>query len=180
MDDSTEKIEPGTGVLYGIMAGISILLLILLPFQTDSAPDGQGWWTQPALMPTVSLVFFAATAIYLFVQHMAAARRSHVVIDRPAISAELIEWIRPLEYFIYYGIYIWLLSIVGYFLSSAIFAAGVCLRVGLREPKWVYFSILFALALTALFRWGLNIFFPAPVLFELFPGGFGNFLIRNF
>ena len=180
MDDSTEKIEPGTGVLYGIMAGISILLLILLPFQTDSAPAGQGWWTAPALMPTISLVFFAGTAVYLFVQHMIAARRSNVEVDQAAVRAELFEWLRPLEYFIYYGIYIWLLGLVGYFLSSAIFAVGIAMRVGLRERKWVYFSILFALALTALFRWGLNIFFPAPALFEIMPGGLRTFLIRNF
>jgi len=180
MDDSTEKIEPGTGVLYGIMAGISIVLLILLPFQTDSAPEGQGWWTQPALMPTISLVFFAGTAVYLFAQHLIAAKRSNVEINQSIVRAELFEWIRPLEYFIYYVIYIWLLGIVGYFLSSAIFAIGIGMRVGLRERKWVYISIIFALALTALFRWGLSIFFPAPALFELFPGGLRTFLIRNF
>lgn len=180
MDDSIEKTEPGTGVFYGIMAVLSVGLLICIPFATQSGPANQGWWTQPWLMPTVSLVFFTGTAVYLFAQHLLTARRIDVQVDWAEVSAELFEWLRPLEFFIYYIIYIWLLGLVGYFLSSAIFATGICMRVGLRERRWVYISIIFALTLTALFRWGLHIFFPAAALFEIFPGGLRTFLIRNF
>ena len=180
MDPKPEKVLPGTGVFLGFMAIVSVGLLLLTPFQTSSSPPNQGWWTHPALMPTFSLVFFAATAVWLIVQHLRAARQSDIQIDQAAVSAELIEWVKPLEYFIYYFAYIWLLGIIGYFMSSAIFAVGVGMRVGLRSRRWVYIGILFALALTALFRWGLSIWFPAPWLFEQLPGGLRIFFIRNF
>lgn len=180
IDGSTDKILPGMGIFLGIMTVVSIGLLLLTPVVTKLGPPNQGWWTQPALMPALSLFFFAGTSTYLLVQHLWAVKKSGVQHERSAISAELIQWILPLEYFVYYMIYIWLLGLVGYFLSSAIFAVGICMRVGLRSARWVYTALLFALALTALFRWGLNIWFPTADLFELFPKQPRIFLSRNF
>ena len=178
--ESSDKVLPGTGIFFGFLTIVSVGLLLLTPVQTSAPPDGQGWWTHPALMPTFSLVFFAATSVWLLVQHNRAAQKHGVQNDRAAVSAELLEWVKPLEYFIYYFLYIWLLGLIGYFMSSALFAVGVGMRVGLRSRRWVYTGILFALALTALFRWGLNIWFPAPWLFEQLPGGLRIFFIRNF
>ena len=180
IDNTAKKILPGTGIFLGIMAAISIGLLLLIPVATKSAPPNQGLWTEPVLMPALSLVFFAGTAIYLLIQHLWTVRKNGVQHERSAISGELIQWILPLEYFVYYMIYIWLLGLVGYFLSSAIFAIGVCMRVGLRSRRWVLTGLLFALALTALFRWGLHIWFPKVALFELFPRESRIFLSRNF
>ena len=180
METNHTKVLPGTGVFLGLTMIVAIGLVLMIPIETSAPPDGQGWWTHPALMPTFSLVFFAATACLLFFQHVRAARKHGVQNDRAAVSAELIEWVKPFEFFIYYFIYIWLLGIIGYFLSSAIFAVAVGLRVGLNSKRWIYAAIIFALALTALFRWGLNIWFPAPWLFELLPGGLRIFFIRNF
>jgi len=180
MDHTTEKTIPGTGIFLGFMAVVSITLLLLTPFATKPGPSNQGWWTQPALMPTFSLILFAAAANYLFLQHLWTVRKNGLQQERSAVLKELTQWVLPLEYFVYYLIYIWLLGLVGYFLSSAIFAIGVSLRVGLRSGRWVLTAILFALALTALFRWGLHIWFPKVALFELFPKEPRIFLSRNF
>ncbi|MGB1253224.1 MAG: tripartite tricarboxylate transporter TctB family protein [Candidatus Promineifilaceae bacterium] len=180
MDTTPEKVLPGMGIFLGFITFVSVGLLLLVPVQTSASPPNQGWWTHPALMPTFSLVFFAATSVWLFVQHNRTAQKHGVQNDRATVSAELIEWAKPLEFFIYYFLYIWLLGMIGYFLSSAIFAVGVGMRVGLRSRRWIYTGIFFALALTAMFRWGLSIWFPAPWLFEQLPSGLRIFFIRNF
>ncbi|MEM7117153.1 MAG: tripartite tricarboxylate transporter TctB family protein [Chloroflexota bacterium] len=180
MESSTSKTQPGTGVFYGIMAVISIVLLLLLPIETEPGPAEQGWWTQPILMPAISLVFFAITAVFLFIQHLLSVRKHGAPHDRDTVRAELFQWAQPLEIFVYYVIYIYLLGIVGYFLSSFIFAAGVGWRVGLRSRRWVWAALFFTLGITALFRWGLSIWFPSAALFELLPGGLRIFFARNF
>lgn len=180
MESTIKKPIPGTGVFYGIMAVISVVLLLLLPVETEPGPADQGWWTQPILMPAISLVFFAITAVYLFIQHILTSRKHGTWHESEVVKAELFQWVQPLEFFVYYVIYIYLLGIVGYFLSSFIFAVGVGMRVGLRSRRWVWAMLAFTLAITALFRWGLSIWFPSAALFELLPGGLRIFFARNF
>lgn len=169
------------GIFLGFMAFVSVTLLLLTPVVTSSAPPGQGWWTQPALMPSISLVVFAITAVYLFGNHVWLIRKNKIATHgREEIRGELWQWLLPLEFFIYYILYIYLLGLVGYFLSSIIFAAGLSYRVRLRGRQWMIASFLFVLLVTALFRWGLKIWFPIPALFEIFPPGIRIFLTRNF
>lgn len=169
------------GIFYGFMALVSVGLLLLTPVVTSSAPPGQGWWTQPALMPTISLVVFAATAVYLFGSYLWSVRTKRIeATSREEVRSELWQWVLPLEFFVYYILYIVLLGLVGYFLSSFIFAAGIAYRVRLRGRQWMIACFCFVLLVTALFRWGLNIWFPAPALFQIFPPGIRIFLTSNF
>ena len=181
MEESTEKVPPGMGIFLGFLAFVSVGLLLLTPVVTSPAPPGQGWWTQPAFMPLVSLIIFAATSVFLFANHLWSVRKNRVeTVDREGVLAELWQWVLPVEYFIYYIGYIYLLGLVGYFLSSLIFAIWLAFRVGLRGRRWVWSCFFFVLAMTALFRWGLNIWFPSPELFEIFPPGIRIFLTSNF
>ncbi len=173
--------NPGLGVFYTAMFILGIILLILLPIQTESGPVEQGWWTQPILMPAISIWLFAITATILFFQHIIKVRRSEMA--RPSgerIRVEIFQWFKPVEYFVYYVAYIWLLGMVGYFLSSLIFIIGVGLRVGLRSPRWLLNGLLFAVLLIAVFRWGLQVWVPAAELYELFEKDTRIFLMRNF
>ncbi|MEZ4608488.1 MAG: tripartite tricarboxylate transporter TctB family protein [Deinococcales bacterium] len=170
-------------VFYAANFVFSALLLILMPLATKRAPKNQGWWTEPALMPSLALALMALASVYLLIQGMYQLRKfppDQFVGSRSALLKELFQWLRPLEFFLYFIIYIWLLGLVGYFLSSFIFIAGLCFRVGLRNLRWLGVALLISLALIALFRWGLKVWIPPADLYELFPRPIRIFLMRNF
>ena len=181
MNNESLKPRPGTGIFYTFMFVFGVAFLLLIPVETRPGPQGQGWWTQPVLMPTISLWLVALPATYLFVRYIQRLRANNAL--KPAqseVNSELIQWVRPLEFFVYYILYIWLLGIVGYFLASLFFIAGLCLRVGLRSSRWMLTSVLFAFALVAMFRWSLEVWVPPAELYDLFPKDIRIFLMRNF
>ena len=181
MDTKDSSKQPALGVIYGFFFIVSAVLLVLIPSATDTGPVEQGWWTQPALMPSIAISVMVLSAAYLFGQHIYKLRRNRELnVENRLVRNEVFEWFKPLEYFIYYCFYIWLLSIVGYFLSSLIFIITLCLRTGLRNAKWMFVALMSAFALVALFRWGLKIWVPVADLYDLFPKNIRIFLMRNF
>ena len=85
-------------------------------------------------------------------------------------------WLRSAEFFFWYVAYIWLLGVVGYGISTFLFVAGLGFRVGLRRPKWLLAALGATLAMTLLFRLGLEIWVPPAVLYDALPKSIGIFL----
>ena len=181
MMKATQATEPALGILYVLNFAASAVLLVLLPIATKPAPSNQGWWTQPALMPSLALGLMALASAYLVLKHFLSLRGSpELNPDGQSSARELLEWLKPLEFFIYYGLYIWLLGLIGYFLSSLIFIVLLSVRVGLRSARWMLVALLTTVALVALFRWGLKVWVPVSDLYDLFPKDIRIFLMRNF
>ena len=181
MDSTLTKTRPALGVLYAFNFIASATLLLLIPVATTPGPSNQGWWTQPALMPSLAIGLMVLSSAYLLLQYIMKLRNNtELRVDGQAVTAEVIEWFKPLEFFIYYGLYIWLLGLIGYFLSSLIFIVILSMRVGLRNARWMLVAFLTALALVALFRWGLKVWVPVSELYDLFPKNSRIFLMRNF
>ena len=173
--------KPGTGLFYGFIFIVGVAFLLFVPMLTSPGPAEQGWWTQPAFMPRISLLLIASTATYLCFQHFRTLRNGSTT--EPAgtsLKNELIQWIKPLEFFIYYIGYIYLLDLIGYFLSSLIFILLLAWRVGLRSPRWMLTGFLFAIVLVAAFRWALGVWVPQAELYALFPRDIRIFLMNNF
>lgn len=167
--------------LNSVFAAISFTLLALLPAATSEGPDSSGWWTQPWTMPLVALTVLCAGNAISLIQ---AGR--DLVANRPTADeiaearAAILGWFRPIEFFAYFLGYIWLLGRAGYFLSTALFIQFLLFRVGLRQARWVFAGLLAALALTAVFRWGLGIWVPTADLYGLFPDAVRKFLTKWF
>jgi len=177
MENNDSIKQPALGVVYAFCFIASAILLLLIPVATDTGPPDQGWWTQPALMPSIALSIMVISAAYLLGQHLYQLRKdSSLNSTNRLVSRELLEWLRPLEYFIYYYGYIQLLGYIGYFLASLVFIVVLCLRTGLRSGRWMFIALLSALALLALFRWGLNVWMPISDLYGLLPDGIREML----
>ena len=173
--------KPGTGFFYGFMFIASVGLLLLLPIATTPGPATQGWWTQPAFMPRLSLLAMALSATYLCVQHFRAPRPANAnAAENVSVTNELWQWFKPFEFFVYYIGYIWLLGLIGYFLASLLFILVLSWRVGLRSARWLLMGLLFAIALVAMFRWALGVWVPPAELYGLFPKDIRIFLMNNF
>jgi len=181
MKNYLTKPKAGTGIFYGFILIVGVAFLLLVPVLTKPGPTTQGWWTQPAFMPRISLLLIAITAAYLCFQHIHTLRDGSATEHADtSLKNELIQWIKPLEYFIYYIGYIWLLDLIGYFLSSLLFILLLTWRVNLRSPRWMLTGFLFAIVLVAAFRWALGIWVPQAELYGLFPRDIRIFLMNNF
>ncbi|MEM7132789.1 MAG: tripartite tricarboxylate transporter TctB family protein [Chloroflexota bacterium] len=180
MNNEQEMPKPGIGIFYGFMFVVGTGLLLLVPIATTPGPAEQGWWTQPAFMPLLSLLLIALAATYLCFQHFRSTRSAAESADDSSLADELIQWIKPFEFFVYYIVYIWLLGLIGYFLSSLLFILVLSWRIGLRSPRWMLTGFLFSIVLIAMFRWALGIWVPQAELYALFPKDIRIFLMNNF
>ncbi|MBK8458354.1 MAG: tripartite tricarboxylate transporter TctB family protein [Phyllobacteriaceae bacterium] len=175
----TNRVE--SFALNGVFAAISFALLAALPFATRSGPDKSGWWTQPWTMPLIALtVLCIGNAVTLFLAGRDLMANRPTGDEVAAARAAIFGWFRPIEFFAYFLGYIWLLGRAGYFLSTALFIQFLLFRVGLRQRKWIVAGLAAALALTAIFRWGLGIWVPTADLYGLFPDAMRKFASKWF
>ena len=168
-------------VLTGLFFAASVAGLLLLPVATQSGPASAGWWTQPWLMPSI---FLAIMAIANGLSLLKACRDYYAVPrhrdDTRAAVLAILGWFRPLEFYVYFLAYIFVLGRIGYFLSTLVFLLGLCLRTGLTSVRWLTRALLAAVALTAIFRWGLGVWFPPADLYELLPDGLRKVMTARF
>ncbi len=170
-----------TLALTTVFTVATALLFFLLPVQTRSGPETAGWWTQPWLMPTILLsILLIANVVSLLKDIVGIRKRPATVEETDDAKFEIIGWFRPLEFFVYFLGYLWSLAYLGYFLSTAVFIQFLLYRVKLRSTHWRVMGLLSALALTAIFRWGLGIWVPTAELYDLFPDVTRKFLTRWF
>jgi hypothetical protein len=156
-------------------------LLVLLPFQTRSGPASAGWWTQPWTLPAILLgtLFFANG--FSLLKDFAALRKVAATHDEvEEAKSEMRGWFRPLEYFVYFLCYLYVLAYLGYFLSTALFIQWLLFRTGLRSTGWRLAGLLAAVVLTMIFRWGLGIWVPTAELYDFFPDAIRKILTRWF
>lgn len=170
-----------TLVLTTVFTVVTATLYALLPAQTRSGPESAGWWTQPWLMPTILLsVLLLANTIALLKDVVHLRKQPSTADEREDARAEIAGWFRPLEFFLYFLAYLWSLGQLGYFLSTAVFIQFLLYRVKLRTLHWRVMGLLAAIALTAVFRWGLGVWVPTAALYDLFPDLVRKFLTRWF
>lgn len=165
--------------LTAVFAAVSLSLLALVPFATRSGPDSAGWWTQPWLMPGVVLaILCAANAVSLAAAVADLRRNPPSAQERASAVAAIAGWLRPLEYFAYFFAYILALGRIGYLLSTLAFIQLLLFRNGLRSPSWIVAGFGAALAMTAIFRWGLGVWVPTADLYGLFPDAIRKSMTR--
>lgn len=178
-EHKTEASRVETLMLALVFAIVSCGLFLLLPWQTRSGPQGSGWWTQPWLMPGITLGVLALA-------NLESLRRAYLFARKPTdrekseARSEILKWFRPLEYFLYFLAYLFSLKYLGYFLSTALFIQFLLWRSGLASARWRLAGLGAALFMTAIFRWGLGVWVPTAELYDLFPDAIRKFLTRWF
>jgi hypothetical protein len=132
-------------------------------------------------MPTILLsILLLANVVSLLKDLVGFRKLPATVEEKTEAKTEILGWFRPLEFFAYFLGYLWSLAYLGYFLSTAAFIQLLLYRVKLRSMQWRLMGLLAALALTAVFRWGLGIWVPTAELYDLFPDVVRKFLTRWF
>ncbi|QPM90276.1 tripartite tricarboxylate transporter TctB family protein [Pseudooceanicola algae] len=163
----------GEAVFAAAFFALSLLLLILLPWQTQWVPRTK-LYVQPAFWPAIALfVMLVFSGGYLVV-----ALGSHRL---PGLRAELGAWARAGEFMVWFIAYVWLVPVIGYLLATIAFCCTLSWRMGYRNARWMGLSALFGLAVVALFKGFLGVNIPAGDIYDLLPPGEArSFLMTNF
>jgi hypothetical protein len=164
-----------------IFCAVALGLLGAIGWATRTGPADAGWWTRPALMPGVALTILAiANLLTLWRAGRDLRRQPPDAAEWGAARAQIIGWLKPLEYLAYFAVYLWAVHVLGYVIATTVFIQWLLFRVGLRSRRWVLTGFLAALALMLVFRVGLRVWMPSPEFFDLAPEPLRSALFRWF
>lgn len=179
-EETAQDSLPGRPLLALFFAVFGVGGLALLPFQTRIAPGDEGWFTQPWLMPLLTLGLLGAVSLIYVVTLWRNGEFAREKMSGAALAGEAWIWLKSAEFFAWYVAYILLLGLIGYGFSTFLFIACLSLRVGLRQPKWLLAALGATLAMVLLFRFGLEIWVPPADLYDMLPKSVAVFLQRYF
>lgn len=117
----------------------------------------------------------------LYLMQSWLARRDPGHLDTSLVPAgELLHWLRPLEFALYFVVYAASIPWLGYLLSTILFMPLMGLRTGIRSRTGLCLLAVLGAGIVLVFKTGLEVRMPPGALYDLFPPAVRNFLIRNF
>ena len=159
---------------------------VLTLFLLSRLPDETRWFKrvdlllQPRFWPSVVL---AALTLFsgLYLLQSWRSRKDPDHLDASAVpTGELLRWLRPLEYALYFVAYAASIPWLGYLLATVLFMPLLGLRTGIRSLAGLGLLAGIGAGIVLVFKTGLEVRMPPGALYELFPPAVRNFLIRNF
>ena len=132
---------------------------------------------QPWVAPMLFLVVLVPAAIW----NMRASLRTHrwrVRFLQPVDTRyELSQWLRALEFILWFLAYTLAVPWVGYLVATLVFGTVLPWRLGYRGRRWLAVSLGASFAIVLIFRSFLQIRTPVNIwLYEQIPAGLGTFL----
>lgn len=155
--------RPGDFVIAFLSFGFALFLAVNLPFQTTWVRHTQ-LVAQPAFWPAVAI----ALMVLFSTLHLVGALVSERI---PGRLAEVIEWIKALEYVAWFMVYVILVPILGYLPTTILFTVSLTFRLGYRGWRWSVLALLFAVAVVVLFKGLLQVKIPGGAAYDLLPEG---------
>ena len=158
---------------------LALFLLIQLPEQTR-------WFTrvdlllQPRFWPSVVLGALTLFSGLYLLQSGRSRKDPENPDTSPVPTGELLHWLRPAEYALYFVAYAASIPWLGYLLSTVLFMPLLGLRTGIRSLSGLCLLAGLGVGIVLVFKAGLEVRMPPGALYELFPPTARNFLIRNF
>ncbi len=144
--------------------------------------DGIRLLDQPRFWPAVSLscmFFFAVAYLFQSLQGVKSYKASSLITEfwQPQ---ELLNWLRTVEYVIYFLLYIIGAQKIGYLPATILFCPLMTFRAGYRNKKILGLTILVGISIVLIFKTFLQVKLPAGEMYYLLPDQIGNIFIRYF
>ncbi len=169
--------KPGDTFFALIFALAALFLLSQIAEQTKWV-KGVDTMMQPRMWPLVALIGMTLFGLgHLFYSYKDLKRHPALTLFQPE---ELVMWVKPVEYALYFLAYVYLVPILGYLLTTILFCIFLCLRTGYRQAKMVLISVLVAIGIVLLFKTFLQVKIPGGQIYDWFPDSVRNFLITYF
>ena len=169
---------------------LSIIFLILVSFLLISFNTESGWdgrelsqkrvgkiLKQQWVGPLICMVILVPAAIYNLYQSTIQLNINKRLRMPSRIKYELFQWLKSLEFIVYFLIYTNIITIFGYLISTVIFAIFLPTRLGYRSLKWILRSTIAAFIIVIIFRSILQIKTPENIwLYKYLPQNFEVFM----
>ena len=171
--------RPGDFLFAAGSFALALFLLSQLPEQTR-------WFKrvdlllQPRFWPSVVLAALTLFSGLYLLQSWRSRKDPEHLDTSPVPTGELLRWLRPLEYALYFVAYAASIPWLGYLLATVLFMPLLGLRTGIRSLSGLCLLAGTGFGIVLVFKTGLEVRMPPGALYELFPSAVRNFLIRNF
>ena len=94
-----------------------------------------------------------------------------------SVRYEVSQWLRALEFVVWFIGYTLVVPILGYLLATLIFGTLLPFRMGYRTPRWIGICFLTSLTIVLVFRTGLQIKTPVNIwLYNQMPTEWAGFM----
>lgn len=131
---------------------------------------------QPGFWPVMAIfgmVIFGAGEMIVSVRRF----RNAAVGD---IAAELIDWVKAIEYAGWFLVYVLIVPTIGYLLATLLFSVLLTWRLGYRSKARLVAAALTGVAVVLVFKSMLSVKIPGGEIYEFLPAALRNFMILNF
>lgn len=159
-------------IVFGFLAFlIAVLLAALLPRETTWI-KGLFVLEQPVLWPFISIagmLIFGAFELFWAWRRRAA--------DRRAVPAEVLEWLKAVEFALWFLVYVWLVPVVGYLPTTMLFCVVLTARLGYRGVRVYAAAVLTAVVTVVVFKSLLAVKIPGGDFYQYLPAAIRNFMI---
>ncbi len=160
-------------IVFGVLSfGIALFLLSQIDGQTNWV-KGQPFTKQPAFWSIVSIAgmtIFGVLELYFSWRRNALGRGDSII-------GEVVQWVYPLEYVIWFMAYVWLVPLAGYLPVTLLFCLALAFRLGYRGKMELAAALLTGAATVVIFKSLLSVKIPGGAVYEYLPATLRNFMI---
>jgi hypothetical protein len=174
MKDPTYHFARPANILFALLVLVFVFFLLSQLTQQTKFSAGKSLFAQPRFWPGASLVGM----LVFGVGHLI-----HCVVTKgqqASVLFELLQWLRALEYFAWFMLYVVLVPMLGYLLSTILFGLALTLRQGFYNRKMMLIAIAASISIVLVFKTLLAVKIPGGAIYEYLPAALRNFMVINF
>lgn len=164
--------RPGDIVFAWIFFLLGIFLISQLDTQAPWRSTGK-LFAQPAFWPTVSLYFMTGFAAF----HLFSSALSPRLDGR---WAEIWQWVKSLEYAVWFMVYVFAVPQFGYLPCTVAAAVLLGLRSGYRSAKTLLSLAVVGVVIVVVFKALLQVKIPGGAVYEYLPTALRSFMLTYF
>jgi len=172
-----EGYQVGNLIFVILMLFIVSVFLISIPYETkwlNNIPLVK----QPRFWPALCLAGMTLFSLLYSVQVWHSYK-----IQADQFQSELEEslsWVRPIEFVFYFILYVWLVPLIGYLLSTLLFFSLLTIRSGYRTLSMLAISLATGFGIVVVFKSLLKVKIVSGAIYDHLPDGLSTFFMIYF
>jgi len=173
MSAEDDKIGRPGGLVFAVLFLLACLFLLSqLGSETAFSATGK-LFAQPRFWPAVGVIGMSVFGVlHLLGQVRLRGGGGHLW--------EAGNWLRSVEYLIWFMVYVFAAPVIGYLPATLIFTVALALRAGYRSKRMLVAAALTGLGVVLVFKSMLSVKIPGGAVYEYLPEVIRSFAIMNF
>jgi len=173
-DNDKNESNPINGALSFALLFFAVMVFLLFSIGEQTRwVSGKALTSQPRFWPAVTL---GLTAFF------SAAYLLTTVVSRAKFDGgrEWLQWLRAVEFVIWFAAYSALVPILGYLIATVLVCVSLTWRLGYRSANYLKAALVSGISIVLFFRVLLGIHIPGGALYEKLPQPLSNFMLNWF